>query len=89
INSDDRQRSFTKDGQLIQVLDLVQTGTGFGNAVVNHSNIVYNQSNSQVVNGEVPAANGAAAFQLEKVIKSNYVSEGIMGVVYKTHLFLT
>ena len=62
INSDDRQRSFTKDGQLIQVLDLVQTGTGFGNAVVNHSNIVYNQSNSQVVNGEVPAANGQLLF---------------------------
>ena len=54
--------SFTKDGQLIQVLDLVQTGTGFGNAVVNHSNIVYNQSNSQVVNGEVPAANGQLLF---------------------------
>ncbi|WP_458127428.1 hyperosmolarity resistance protein Ebh [Staphylococcus epidermidis] len=85
----DGQQSYTKNGQLIQVLDLVESGSGNGGTTVSHSNRVYTERNAQVVNGTIPAANQAAEFAIEKVIKSNDVSNGIMGVIYKAQLFLT
>lgn len=82
-------RYYTKDNEIIQVLDLVQSSTGTENAEVSHSNSSYNERNSQVTTGEVPAANDAQAFQLDKVIKANGSGNGVMGAVYKAQLFLT
>ncbi|WP_239661790.1 hyperosmolarity resistance protein Ebh [Staphylococcus capitis] len=89
LNTLDNLRFYTKDGQVIQVLDLVQASTGIENAEVSHSNSIYNERNSQVSSGEVPAANGAQAFNVDKVIKANGSNNGVMGVIYKAQLVLT
>lgn len=56
---DDGQQDYTLDGHYIQVLDLVQPTTGFGGVSVDHTNRQYTSSNSSVVNGQMPAKNGA------------------------------
>lgn len=88
-NKLDNLRFYTKNGEIIQVLDLVQSTTGAENAEVSNSNHVYNDSNSQLINGEVPSSNGASAFQVEKVIKPNNNNNGVMNAIYKAQLVLT
>ncbi|MFG6257648.1 hypothetical protein ACF7UE_12635, partial [Staphylococcus epidermidis] len=70
------------------VLDLVEPDNGYGGRQVSHSNVIYNEKNSSIVNGQVPEANGASAFNIDKVVKANAANNGIMGVIYKAQLYL-
>lgn len=86
---DDGQRSYLFNSKPIQVLDIVDPANGFGGREVNHSNIAYNERNSSIVDGQVPSANNAAAFDVNKVVKANGSDNGVMGVIYKAQLYLT
>ncbi len=88
IIRDDGERSYLLNSNPIQVLDLVEPENGYGGRQVSHSNVVYNEKNSTIVNGQVPEANGASAFNIDKVVKANAANNGIMGVIYKAQLYL-
>lgn len=84
----DGEKSYLLNSKPIQVLDLVDPVNGYGARNVSHSNIVYNERNSSIVNGEIPSANGAAKFNLNKVVKANSSNNGVMGAVYQSQLYL-
>lgn len=65
----DGQRQFTLNGQVIQVLDIINPSNGYGGQPVTNSNTRANHSNSTVVNVNEPAANGAGAFTIDHVVK--------------------
>ena len=84
----DGEHPFTYDGQPIQVLDIVDSNTGYSNSAVARSDYRHT-SNSTVMSGDIPAMNGAAGFHLDKVLKQNGTDNGIMGAVDKQQLYLT
>ncbi len=88
IIRDDGEKSYLLNSNPIQVLDLVEPDNGYGGRQVSHSNVIYNEKNSSIVNGQVPEANGASAFNIDKVVKANAANNGIMGVIYKAQLYL-
>ena len=65
----DGQRQFTLNGQVIQVLDIINPSNGFGGQPVTNSNVRANHSNSTVVSVSESAANGAGAFTIDHVVK--------------------
>ena len=85
----DGEHPFTYDGQPIQVLDIVDSNTGYSNSVIARSDYRHTSSNSTVMSGDIPAMNGAAGFHLDKVLKQNGTGNGIMGAVDKQQLYLT
>lgn len=85
----DGEHPFTYDGQPIQVLDIVDSNTGYSNSAVARSDYRHTSSNSTVMSGDIPAMNGAAGFHLDKVLKQNGTDNGIMGAVDKQQLYLT
>lgn len=85
----DGEHPFTYDGQPIQVLDIVDSNTGYSNSAVARSDYRHTSSNSTVMSGDIPAMNGAAGFHLDKVLKQNGTGNGIMGAVDKQQLYLT
>ncbi|HGZ8406230.1 TPA: hyperosmolarity resistance protein Ebh, partial [Staphylococcus aureus] len=84
----DGQRQFTLNGQVIQVLDIINPSNGYGGQPVTNSNTRANHSNSTVVNVNEPAANGAGAFTIDHVVKSNS-THNASDAVYKAQLYLT
>lgn len=84
----DGQRQFTLNGQVIQVLDIINPSNGYGGQPVTNSNTRANHSNSTVVNVNEPAANGASAFTIDHVVKSNS-THNASDAVYKAQLYLT
>lgn len=84
----DGQRQFTLNGQVIQVLDIINPSNGFGGQPVTNSNVRANHSNSTVVSVNEPAANGAGAFTIDHVVKSNS-THNAADVVYKAQLYLS
>ncbi|HDC3663411.1 TPA: hyperosmolarity resistance protein Ebh, partial [Staphylococcus aureus] len=84
----DGQRQFTLNGQVIQILDIINPSNGYGGQPVTNSNTRANHSNSTVVNVNEPAANGAGAFTIDHVVKSNS-THNASDVVYKAQLYLT
>ncbi len=63
------QRQFTLNGQVIQVLGIINPSNGYGGQPVTNSNTRVNHSNSTVVNVNEPAANGAGAFTIDHVVE--------------------
>ncbi|HDA6952128.1 TPA: hyperosmolarity resistance protein Ebh, partial [Staphylococcus aureus] len=61
---------------------------GYGGQPVTNSNTRANHSNSTVVNVNEPAANGAGAFTIDHVVKSNS-THNASDAVYKAQLYLT
>ena len=84
----DGQRQFTLNGQVIQVLDIINPSNGFGGQPVTNSNVRANHSNSTVVSVNEPAANGAGAFTIDHVVKSNS-THNAADAVYKAQLYLS
>ncbi|MFH6264628.1 hyperosmolarity resistance protein Ebh [Staphylococcus aureus] len=84
----DGQRQYTLNGQVIQILDIINPSNGYGGQPVTNSNTRANHSNSTVVNVNEPAANGAGAFTIDHVVKSNSTHNAI-DAVYKAQLYLT
>lgn len=84
----DGQRQFTLNGQVIQVLDIINPSNGYVGQPVTNSNTRANHSNSTVVNVNEPAANGAGAFTIDHVVKSNS-THNASDAVYKAQLYLT
>ncbi|HEA6243516.1 TPA: hyperosmolarity resistance protein Ebh [Staphylococcus aureus] len=84
----DGQRQFTLNGQVIQILDIINPSNGYGGQPVTNSNTRANHSNSTVVNVNEPAANGAGAFTIDHVVKSNS-THNASDAVYKAQLYLT
>lgn len=84
----DGQRQFTLNGQVIQVLDIINPSNGYGGQPVTNSNVRANNSNSTVVSVNVSAANGAGAFTLDHVVKNNG-TRNAADAVYKAQLYLT
>ncbi len=84
----DGQRQFTLNGQVIQVLDIINPSNGYGGQPVTNSNTRANHSNSTVVNVNEPAANRAGAFTIDHVVKSNS-THNASDAVYKAQLYLT
>lgn len=84
----DGQRQFTLNGQVIQVLDIINPSNGYGGQPVTNSNTRANHSNSTVVNVNEPAANGAGAFTIDHDVKSNS-THNASDAVYKAQLYLT
>ena len=82
----DGEHPFTYDGQPIQVLDIVDSNTGYSNSL--HAVTIDIQA-ATVMSGDIPAMNGAAGFHLDKVLKQNGTGNGIMGAVDKQQLYLT
>ena len=66
--SSDGQRQYTLNGQVIQVLDIINPTNGFGGQTITNSNVRANHSNSTVVSVNEPAANGAGAFTIDHVV---------------------
>lgn len=85
----DGEHPFTYDGQPIQVLDIVDSNTGYSNSAVARSDYRHTSSNSTVISGDIPAMNGAAGFHLDKILKQNGTDNGIMGAIDKQQLYLT
>ncbi|MCI2922121.1 hyperosmolarity resistance protein Ebh, partial [Staphylococcus hominis] len=85
----DEEHPFTYDGQPIQVLDIVDSNTGYSNSAVARSDYRHTSSNSTVISGDIPAMNGAAGFHLDKILKQNGTDNGIMGAIDKQQLYLT
>ena len=83
----DGQRQFTLNGQVIQVLDIINPSNGFGGQPVTNSNVRANHSNSTVVSVNEPAANGAGAFTIDHVVKSNS-THNAADAVYKSTVIL-
>ncbi|MEQ6102251.1 hyperosmolarity resistance protein Ebh [Staphylococcus saccharolyticus] len=83
---DDGEKSYLLNSNPIQVLDIVEPTNGYGGRLVYHSNVIYNERNSSVINAQIPDANGAAAFNINKVVKANAANNG---VIYKAQLYLT
>ena len=65
----DGQRQFTLNGQVIQIMDIINPSNGFGGQPVTNSNVRANHSNSTVVSVNESAANGAGAFTIDHVVK--------------------
>ncbi|HCU8440000.1 TPA: hyperosmolarity resistance protein Ebh [Staphylococcus aureus] len=86
--SSDGQRQYTLNGQVIQILDIINPSNGYGGQTVTNSNTRANHSNSTVVNVNEPAANGAGAFTIDHVVKSNS-THNASDAVYKAQLYLT
>lgn len=86
--STDGQRQYTLNGQVIQILDIVNPSNGYGGQPVTNSNVRANHSNSTVVNVNEPAANGAGAFTIDHVVKNNS-THNASDAVYKAQLYLT
>ncbi|HEK6720248.1 TPA: hyperosmolarity resistance protein Ebh, partial [Staphylococcus aureus] len=86
--SSDGQRQYTLNGQVIQILDIINPSNGYGGQPVTNSNTRANHSNSTVVNVNEPAANGAGAFTIDHVVKSNS-THNASDAVYKAQLYLT
>lgn len=84
----DGQRQYTFNGQVIQVLDIVNPTNGYGGQTITNSNVRANSGNSTIVNVELPAANGASGFTIEHVVKNNS-TRNIQDAVYKAQLYLT
>lgn len=84
----DGQRQYTLNGQVIQILDIINPSNGYGGQPVTNSNTRANHSNSTVVNVNEPAANGAGAFTIDHVVKSNS-THNASDAVYKAQLYLT
>lgn len=86
--SSDGQRQYTLNGQVIQILDIINPSNGYGGQPVTNSNTRANHSNATVVNVNEPAANGAGAFTIDHVVKSNS-THNASDAVYKAQLYLT
>ncbi|WP_415918637.1 hyperosmolarity resistance protein Ebh [Staphylococcus warneri] len=84
----DGQREYTYNGQVIQVLDLVDTVRGYGGQNVTASNLSSNRSNSTVTYVTKQPINGAPGFTIRNVIKNNTISN-VNNAVYRAQLFLT
>ncbi len=84
----DGQRQFTLNGQVIQNIDIINPSNGYGGTLFTNSNTGANHSNSTVVNVNEPAANGAGAFTIDHVVKSNS-THNASDAVYKAQLYLT
>lgn len=76
------------NGQVIQILDIINPSNGYGGQPVTNSNTRANHSNATVVNVNEPAANGAGAFTIDHVVKSNS-THNASDAVYKAQLYLT
>ncbi|HFE4843155.1 TPA: hyperosmolarity resistance protein Ebh, partial [Staphylococcus aureus] len=86
--SSDGQRQYTLNGQVIQVLDIINPTNGFGGQTITNSNVRANHSNSTVVSVNEPAANGAGAFTIDHVVKNN-TTHNAADAVYKAQLYLS
>lgn len=86
--SNGKQREYTLNGHVIQVLDIVNASNGNNNQEITNSNVRSNHSNATVVSVNEPAANGAAAFTLDHVVKNNS-THNEQDAVYKAQLYLT
>lgn len=86
--SSDGQRQYTYNGQVVQVLDIVNPTNGNSGQSVTNSNIHSNHSNATVVNVNEPAANGASAFTINHVLKNNS-THNAQDAVYKAQLYLS
>lgn len=86
--SSDGQRQYTYNGQVIQVLDIVNPTNGYGGQTVTNSNVHSNHSNATVVNVNEPAANGASTFTINHVLKNNS-THNAQDSVYKAQLYLS
>lgn len=84
----DGQRQYTLNGQVIQILDIINPSNGYGGQPVTNSNTRANHSNSTVVNVNEPAANGAGAFTIDHVVKNN-TTHNAADAVYKAQLYLS
>ncbi len=84
----DGQRQYTLNGQVIQILDIINPSNGYGGQPVTNSNTRAHHSNATVVNVNEPAANGAGAFTIDHVVKSNS-THNASDAVYKAQLYLT
>ncbi|WP_461102386.1 hypothetical protein, partial [Staphylococcus aureus] len=70
------------------VLDIINPSNSYGGQPVTNSKTRANHSNSTVVNVIEPAANGAGAFTIVHVVKSNS-TQNASDAVYKAQLYLT
>lgn len=86
--SSDGQRQYTLNGQVIQVLDIINPTNGFGGQTITNSNVRANHSSSTVVSVNEPAANGAGAFTIDHVVKNN-TTHNAADAVYKAQLYLS
>lgn len=84
----DGQRQFTLNGQVIQIMDIINPSNGFGGQPVTNSNVRANHSNSTVVSVNESAANGAGAFTIDHVVKNNS-THNAADAVYKAQLYLS
>lgn len=84
----DGQRQFTLNGQVIQIMDIINPSNGFGGQPVTNSNVLANHSNSTVVSVNESAANGAGAFTIDHVVKNNS-THNAADAVYKAQLYLS
>lgn len=84
----DGQRQFTLNGQVIQIMDIINPSNGFGGQPVTNSNVRANHSNATVVSVNESAANGAGAFTIDHVVKNNS-THNAADAVYKAQLYLS
>lgn len=84
----DGQRQFTLNGQVIQIMDIINPSNGFGGQPVTNSNVRANHNNSTVVSVNESAANGAGAFTIDHVVKNNS-THNAADAVYKAQLYLS
>lgn len=84
----DGQRQFTLNGQVIQIMDIINPSNGFGGQPVTNSNVRAKHSNSTVVSVNESAANGAGAFTIDHVVKNNS-THNAADAVYKAQLYLS
>ena len=67
--SSDGQRQYTLNGQVIQVLDIINPTNGFGGQTITNSNVQQTIVIQLLLGVNEPAANGAGAFTIDHVVK--------------------